>query len=217
MTESNKPKKFQLILSLFVGIVLLSMIGFMVWLGFKLTIYIFQVFTTLDTNLAVAIIAGSTTIIASTLAIVLGKHFEAKKGREVAHREKKVALYDDFLEKLFEIFLGEGGLKQAEFVPYLRDTQRKIILWASPNVIKSYADWHKELRLHMGNPKAKSMIKMIDFFLALRKDLGHSNKGIKHEHLARFMLKNPELFMQMYKQNSDISFDEIAKAEKSLQ
>jgi len=60
------------------------------------------------------------------------------------------------------------------------------------------------------------MIKMIDFFLALRKDLGHSNKGIKREYLMRFMLKNPDLFMRMFREKPEVTFAEIAKAEEKL-
>jgi hypothetical protein len=60
------------------------------------------------------------------------------------------------------------------------------------------------------------MIKMMDFFLALRKDLGHSNSGIKHKHLIRFMLRNSDLFMQMYRNNPEVTLEEISKEEKKL-
>jgi hypothetical protein len=60
------------------------------------------------------------------------------------------------------------------------------------------------------------MIKMMDFFLALRKDLGHSNRGIKQDHLVRFMLRNSDLFMKMYAENPEVTFAEIAQIEERL-
>ena len=172
----------------------------------------------MDPNLSIAIIAASATILASTLTIVIGRYYEAKRDREAVHRDKKIELYNEFLVKLFEVF--SGGEKQKkedeDLVPFLRNIQRKIVLWSGPEVIITYADWHKELTSQGNKPKAKAMVKMMDFFLALRKDLGHSNKGIKHNHLLRFMLKNPDLFMQMYANNPDVAFEEITKIEEQL-
>ena len=60
------------------------------------------------------------------------------------------------------------------------------------------------------------MIKMVDFFLSLRKDLGHSNSGIQREYLVRFLLKNPELFMREYRKNPNTTFEEMSKLENKL-
>ena len=60
------------------------------------------------------------------------------------------------------------------------------------------------------------MIKMVDFFLALREDLGHSNKGIDHSHMVRFLLQNSDLFMEEYRKNPSVTFEEIAAREQQL-
>ena len=178
----------------------------------------FHALKTLDSNISVAIVAGSATVLTSTLTVVITRYYQGKRDREAAHRDKKIELYDKFLVKIFEIFLGdeEKKVKDEDLVPFLKETQRKIILWSGADVIKAYAEWHQELTSHSDMPRAKSMIKMMDFFMALRKDLGHSNTGIEHDHLLRFMLTNSELFMQMYKKNPTVTFDEIAKMEEEL-
>jgi hypothetical protein len=216
------PPKSQAVFYKIVSVLILlgtmALVILLVWGGIKFLLYLFLILPTLDTNIAAAIIAASATIVTSVSAVVLGKYFQAKAERKAAHRDKKVELYDTFLKKLFDIFLGsdEGGSIPEDFVPFLRDIQRKLILWSGPEVIKTYAAWHKELTARGESPKAKSMIRMIDFFLALRKDLGHSNKSIKHEYLVRFMLREPGLFMRMLKENPDITFGEIASAEELL-
>ncbi len=189
------------------------------WLLYKTSILIYQSFITLDTNVAAYIVAGSATIIASTLAVVVSRYYQANQERETVHRDKKIALYDEFLKKLFEIFLTDKDSKEMpdNFAPFLREIQRKLILWSGPDAIKAYAEWHEVLTTQNQGPvKAVTMIKMFDFFLALRKDLGHSNKSIKQDHMARFLLKNSNLFMQEYRKNADVTFEEIAALEKEL-
>lgn len=202
------------ILSLLSG---LALIGLICYGGFVLIRLIFKTLLNINPNLSVAIVAASATILASTLTIIIGRYYEAKRDREAVHRDKKIELYNEFLARLFEVFLGEEKQKKEEdLVPFLREIQRKIILWSSPDVIKAYTDWHKELTSQKNKPKAKAMIKMMDFFLALRKDLGHSNRGIKHDHLVRFMLRNPDLFMKIYANNPEVTFEEITQIEERL-
>ena len=208
----NKIKK---ILSMLLG---LGIVGGLLWLFYKIISLVFQTFSTVDSNVLIAIVAGSATILTSTLTIVITRYYQAKRDREIAHRDKKIDLYDEFLSKLFVIFLGDDKEKKFDknLVVFLREIQRKIVLWSGPDVIRAYAEWHHELTTQVNNQRAKGMIKMMDFFLALRKDLGHSNNGIKYEHLARFMLRKSDLFIQMYKNNPEVTFEEISKEEKKL-
>lgn len=207
--------KIKQILSMLLG---LGIVGGLLWLFYKIIALVFQTLSTLDSNVSIAIVAGSATILASTLTVVITRYYQTKRDREAAHRDKKIDLYDEFLSKLFEIFLGDDKEKKnnKNLVAFLREIQRKITLWSGPDVIRAYAEWHYELTTQGDIPKAKGMIKMMDFFLALRKDLGHSNSGIKHEHLIRFMLRNSDLFMQMYRNNPEVTFEEISKEEKKL-
>ena len=170
----------------------------------------------LNNNVLVSIIAGSTTIFASVLAVIISRYFQVKREQEIAHREQKVKLYDKYLVGLFEVLLGDDNSKKDPKVltPFLREVQRELILWASPNAIKSYANLHKELVTQP--PRAIQLIKMVDFFLALRKDLGHSNSGIRREHLVRFLLRNPELFMREYRKNPNTTFEELGKLETKI-
>jgi hypothetical protein len=167
-------------------------------------------------DIAVAIIAGSATIFASVLALVISRHYQTKREQLIAHREKKVELYDKFLHKLFELFSADNKNKvdTSTLGPFLREMQINLILWAGPNVIKSYYDWHKVLTTKP--PRAIQMIKMLDFFLTIREDLGHSNRRIEREYLARLLLRNPEWFVQEFKRNPNITLHEMIKLEPEL-
>lgn len=194
----------------------LAILGGVLWLFYKAIAQAYNAFASLSPNVAVAIVAASATILASTLAVVLTRYYQSKREREVAHRDRKIDLYDECMTKLFAIFLGDTKkeTKPEDLVPFLREIQRKLILWSGPGAIKAYAEWHKVLTTTP--PRAIQMIKLIDFFLALREDLGHSNKGIQHSHMVRFLLQNPDLFMREYRKNPNVTFEEIAAVEKKL-
>ena len=119
-----------------------------------------------------AIIAGSTTIFAAVSALVLGRHYEAKNERDVAHREKKVILYDEFTLGLFKVFHDESNKpdQNQDLVTFLRETQRRLILWSGPKVVIAFAKWHSVLTSQGDTPKAEAMVSMVDFLLALRED-----------------------------------------------
>ena len=55
---------------------------------------------------------------------------------------------------------------------------------------------------------------MIDFFFSIRKDLGHSNKGVKREQIARLFLRNPELAIREYERKPQITMEELSEIEK---
>ena len=82
----------------------------------------------LSNNVLVAIIAGSATIFASVLAVIISRYFQVKREQEIAHREQKVKLYDKYLIGLFEILLGDDKKKKdtKSLVPFLREVQREL-------------------------------------------------------------------------------------------
>jgi hypothetical protein len=168
-------------------------------------------------DILVAIIAASATIFASILALLVSRYYQTKREQLIAHRERKVELYDKFLHRIFELFSTENKNKidTSALSPFLREMQINLILWAGPSVLKSYYDWHKVLTTKP--PRAIQMIKMLDFFLAIRQDLGHSNRRIQRKHLARLLLRNPEWFIQEFKKNPNITFEEMIKYEPKLE
>ncbi len=219
----DSPPSAQKRLSIASVVVLLAgiaLLGLLFWGAARLLMFLLRVLSTLDPNVAAAIIAGSTTIIAAILALTIGKYFEAKAQRRAAHRDKKINLYDSFLERLWPLFTGGApeGQTTEDLVPvkFLREMHRSLILWSGPEVLRAYAIWKKGLTTQGDAPRAKSMIQLVDFLFALRKDLGHSNKSIKPEYLVGFMLREPGLFMTMYKKNPNVTLQEIAAAEERL-
>ena len=172
----------------------------------------------MSSDVAVAVVTISGTILISALGLIISRYFQQKREQEVAHRDKKTEMYDTYLKKLFDLlkFLDKKHTGNTEeLTTFLREFQRKLILWANPDTIKSYAEWHEELTTPP--QRVKAIISMIDFFLSIRKDLGHSNKGIKREQIARLFLRYPKLAIREYERNPQITMKELSEIEKEQQ
>jgi len=146
---------------------------------------------------------------------VVGKYIERKKEVESHFREKKSQMYEEFLGVLVNQFSGKSKTEKNEeidLVPILRDWHKKIVVWGGADVVHKYIKW----KLHLGSnePDAESMFMMGDLFLAIRKDLGLSNKNISRKTFAHLMLTNSTLFLTLADQNPDITLAELGRIEK---
>jgi hypothetical protein len=61
-------------------------------------------------QLAVALIAGTSTILVGTLTVTLGRYYERKRDIESHFRTEKIKIYDEFLQELFKVFHSETQL-----------------------------------------------------------------------------------------------------------
>lgn len=172
-------------------------------------------FKNLNKELSVTIITAATTIMVATLTIVLGKYYERKKDIEAHYRQKKTEIYDEFLREFFNIFNANIENKKQDdsnLVDFLREWQRKIILWGGQDVLISYIKWMDHIK--KSPPDAKAMYMMEDFFLKIRTDLGHSNSRIKKGSFIYFILKETDLFLSESTKNPNITLEELSKLEK---
>lgn len=168
-----------------------------------------------------ALFTAAATVIAAAFTVTAGRYFERRKEIEAAYRDKKTVIYDQFLVELFRIFL-ESKVDQAnanqeadpDMVKFLREHHRKLILWSGPQGLKAYSEWYRLLQT--SPPSAQTVLKLEKFFLALRADLGHSNKGLKEGDILRFILNDTDLLLLAAKANPNISLEELAAIKNQL-
>lgn len=205
-------KKF---LSLILGLALLGGLG---WLIYWIAGSIWGQFKLLDPKVSVALLTAATTVFVATLTVVLGKYYERKKDIEAHYREKKTEIYDEFLKEFFELFYGEQNQtekKEQDMVAFLREWQRKMILWGGQDVLAKYVSWMGKLK--QGEPDAQTMFMTEEFFLEIRKDLGHKNNKLTKGTFVHLILQNPELFLSMAENNPNVTLAELSEIEKKLQ
>jgi len=191
----------------------------LIWGAIRLVGVVWGAFAELDKTIAAAIVAGTFTVIATTITVMVGRYFEEKRKQSELHREQKITMYDAFIARIFEMFANdavetkdtdtEAG-NELERIQFLREHQRQFLLWSSSGVIRAYAEWQKTLT---GEPNAQTVLKMENFFLAVRRDLGHANWGIKQGDTVRFLLRHTDFFLQQIKNNPNITLSELARLE----
>ena len=162
-----------------------------------------------------AAITAATTIIISTITLTAGRYFEKRKELEALHREKKIPIYDEFLEGLFAAFYGAKGKQKLNLVEFLRKWQVKIVLWGGADVVNSYIGWTTSLRRQTA---AKAAIDATEaLVLAIRRELGHDDTKLQRDIFARFVLREYEMYAEAARKNPNVTLAELAELEKEVE
>lgn len=207
----NRLKTFLLGL---VGIAILAGLAALVgWVVYAF----FQYLSSVPKELGAALVAAAATILVATVTVMVGRYYERRKELDALYREKKTEIYDEFLKEFFTLFWGAGETDAAaekDLVPFLREFTRKLVLWSGPEVIEAFVAWKDHLA--KGTPDAKSIFLTEAFLLAIRRDLRHSNRGLRKGFFARLFLRQGELFLVMAAKNPDVTLAALAEVENAL-
>src|SRR5690606_23340717 len=175
--------------------------------SYLLTVYV-------PASVAGAAITAATTIIISVVTLTVGRFFEKQKELEALHREKKIPIYDEFLQGLFNVFYGAKQKQKFDLVGFLRKWQIKIVLWGGPDVVNAYIDWHNTLKKQLADKAAIDATEAL--IRAIRRELGHNDKTLRNDLFARFILREYDLYAEAAKRNPQISLAELAELEKNV-
>lgn len=160
---------------------------------------IWEGFSTLEGGVASAVVAAAGAVLLAIINIVAQRYVERRREIEVRQRDKKIDLYQQFTKFWFEFLLSpenrraraEGTHDVTASVPEMNNLTQQIILWGSDGVLKRYSD----LRRHITNPEhnqdhVKTMLLFEKVLSALRKDLGHSNQGLKERDILALFIND---------------------------
>jgi len=200
-------KKFDLLefLGGAVAVILLVAIGALV-VGFVFSVWkiahaLPHILSSSRPEVLAAAIATSGTILLGLSVHLFEKMFSKNRDISEAHRPHKIEIYRSFLEK----FIGfvqtsknrndkqnEAELKKME--KFIHQFNRESILWASPKVLQLY----KQFSTKASNDSVRSLEVMDHLLREIRKDLGHSNRGLKKGDLMKVFLSDPEEFDKLF-------------------
>jgi hypothetical protein len=197
-------------ISLTIGVILILGSIFLLW---QIAHYVWHQFLLLPASLAVGLLTAASTVLVATATVVLGRTYDRQREIESHFRARKLEIYDEFLKELFRVFHA-AAKEQPDLVEFLRDWQRKIVVWGGPAVLLRYIEWMRHLRTKPAS--AESFFKMGDMILEMRKDLGQSNKGLSRQTFVHTLLKHPDLLLAAASQNPDVSLTDLVELEKKL-
>lgn len=169
-------------------IYILFAIGIMVGFGFllfKITQILVINLDKINANLFVAILGATVTM----TGYFLTRYFERKKIIEIEIRNKKIPIYEEFMEFYFtniyntkkENAKKTNSTNQSDMVKFFQGFHQKAIIWFPDEVLKSYINWKNNItKFSDGELKlSETILQQENFMKIIRKDIGHKNKEIE--------------------------------------
>lgn len=116
--------------------------------------------------------------------MILTKYYERKRKIEQEIREKKIPMYVEFVEFWFRVLYSKNitgkKIEEKEMIEFFSDFTQKVMVWGSDEVLILWSRYRRTF-VDIEDPKNVSPEKLFDFedlLMAIRKDMGHKNKGV---------------------------------------
>lgn len=167
------------ILQIFISLITLSAI---IYLFYIILQYIVDNIGKLDANIFIGILGATVTI----TSFFITRYLERKKMIEMDIRNKKIPIYEEFINFYFKIIFQSKNKKKSndndEIIDFFRSFNQKAIIWFPDKILKAYIDWkHNIINFSQQEISLKDIILMHEEFLKLiREDIGHHNKEIQN-------------------------------------
>lgn len=167
------------------GIIIVLVIFIVGWISLSfLWNELREIFVGLKKEVAAALIAGVATVLVSVLSVILTKYYERKRKIEQEIREKKIPMYVEFVEFWFRVLYSKNitgkKIEEKEMIEFFSDFTQKVMVWGSDEVLILWSRYRRAF-VDIEDPKSVSPEKLFDFedlLMAIRKDMGHKNKGV---------------------------------------
>ena len=160
------------------GFLLLGLIGWGIYLSVAALV---SSLASMQSDVAVAIVAAGSAIIVSVFSLVMSKRFEAMTVVRQELRTKKTPIYESIISTLFKVHfaekIGEKPPTEKELIKFFATMTEQLVVWGSDEVVREFRVFR------MGSIKGAKPIEIMfqyeKILFAIRKDLGHKNQGFK--------------------------------------
>ncbi len=149
-----------------------------------------------------AIVAATAAILVALVSAFAGRHIERSREIEQEHRRQKFPMYEEFMAFWFKVMASQKpGVQQVseqQGVQFMTEWTQKLVLWGGDAAIKemsAFWQWTSRLEDAASADPIEWLVRFEDLLLAIRRDLGHSNKGIaRGELLGSFVMDAGQYF-----------------------
>lgn len=194
MDRNTKIKWWQILL----GVILLIGIIILVFFLFRM---IWHVFAGLQKEVAASLVAASATILVSVFSITWAKYYEKKRVVDQELREKKIPVYQEFVEFILKMLWSEKitgkSMNEKEMEKFLMSFTQKVMLWGSDDVLSQWSTYRQRLIKNTENNQnvQEMMFELEKLLLAIRRDTGHKNKNVKRGSLLGLFINDIEKYI----------------------
>ncbi len=169
----------------------LAVLALIVWGLYAATKWLVGAITTAESSVAAAFIAAAIAVVGSVISLAVGKAYETRAAIRNELRQKKTPVYEDIVHTLlydvmFAKMLGREPPSQPQLMEFFARITEKLTIWGSDDVLHVYGEF-KANAATVNDPK-QSIFMFEDLLLAIRKDLGHRNKGVGRKAILRLFV-----------------------------
>lgn len=161
----------------------------------------------LQNGIAAALIAASATVVVSVVSITAGKYYEKKRSIEQELRAKKIPVYEDFVEFIFNILWSDKirgkQMSEMEMQKFFVKFTQKLVVWGSDAVINKWGKYRISMINYssLTDPEesqkvlSKVMFELEDLMMAIRTDIGYKNGSISQGGILRLFINDVEKYL----------------------
>lgn len=157
------------------GLLLLAAFGLVSW--WLLTL-LASFLRSLQSDLAVAIVAAGLAGLVSIVSLALSKAYETRSAIRQDLRAKKLPVYEGIVGTLFTVMfaekIGKTPLQSDDLVKWFAETTEKLSIWGSDELVLAFGKFKNGF-----SDENPGLFGFEELILAIRKDLGHNGRKLK--------------------------------------
>lgn len=184
--QMNPTARWTFVLGFTIPLVVIVVVLFAGW-------FVLGWFSTLQREVATAIIAGFVAVMVSIVSVLLSKYYDRKREIEQAQRTKKAEIYEELLKFVFgHVFAAtrpDHIPSEADGFEFFNRFTQRVIVWGSDDVLRQFSKW--KFSMNENEPNAV-IFEMEKLFFAIRKDMGHKNAGLRRGDILRIFTPDIE-------------------------
>jgi len=134
------------------------------------------------------LIGGTVAVLVAIISGALVKHFEYRNTVRVEPRAKKAPIYEDFIRYLLKTLVLEvkaGKVDEKKALEFFADFTPRLALWSTDKVFRAYMEFRTA---SLKKPEPNILFLFEKVVWAMRRDLGHKNKGLGEGDLLRMFV-----------------------------
>jgi uncharacterized protein YneF (UPF0154 family) len=178
----------------------IALIGGIIFLFVMSLVAVGNFIRSINSPVAMAIIAGTTTLIVSVLTLVLGKIYAHREQVIQEHRKNKIPVYEEFIKFMTNLMSNEAmGLKpsEKELGEFMVSFTQRLMIWGSDSVLVNWVNLRRFI-VTVGaiqSQPTQFMLLYEKVILSIRKDLGHKNSHIKEGDILVLFINDIDLYL----------------------
>ena len=180
-------------LHLVLGFVLLAL--FLCLAGW-LAVTTWRALSFLDPRVSVSLVTGVVTVLVAVGSVLVSKHFDRQAEVRAHLRDRKTKTHEKIVGIVHDLSFGrktrDEPPNEHELVRKMAEIVRELMIWGSDDMIRAFHEFRMaSLRQAAGTARPlDTLFAVEDLLLAIRKDLGHKNKGITRGRILRLFVND---------------------------